>query len=79
MLRKTRIVVPPSKGHTPLLLDSRLFDSVEQTSLGRAGSPADSIGVCRPSLTPLSGTREGTFRAMITLAAKNRAFTLPSV
>ena len=42
MLPKTRIVVPPSKGHTPLL----------------------------PSLTPLSGTREGTFRAMITLAAK---------
>ena len=69
MLRKTRIVVPPSKGHTPLLLDSRLFDSVEQTA----------IGVCRPSLTPLSGTREGTFSAMITLAAKNRAFTLPSV
>jgi len=37
-----------SKEHTPLLLGSRLFDSVEQTLLGRAGSPSDSR-LCRVS------------------------------
>lgn len=34
MLRKMLIVVPLSKGHTHLLLDSRLFDRVEQTAAG---------------------------------------------